>query len=130
MLSPKFISPKLDKKTLSKKLLVFVTMHSLLIISQCLFELLKDVDQEENTSEFDACAASLVQRGIVRHSDKTIRLYAACCLTEIIRIYAPDAPYTDEQLKVLILSCPHRSLLCVCVCGCVCGWVDVECLGV
>lgn len=29
-----------------------------------------------------------------------VRAFAACCLADVLRIYAPDAPYTQEELRV------------------------------
>lgn len=35
------------------------------------------------------------------HPSKDVRCLLACCIADIFRIFAPDAPYTDpEQLKV------------------------------
>lgn len=47
-----------------------------------------------------------------------VRLYAALSLCHILRINAPDTPYTDEQLQVwaglpaLLLLLPAHVLLC------------------
>ena len=29
-----------------------------------------------------------------------VKAYAACCLADLLRIYAPDAPYTETELRV------------------------------
>ena len=29
-----------------------------------------------------------------------VKAYAACCLADILRVYAPDAPYTGDELRV------------------------------
>ena len=51
-------------------------------------------------------AMSLVRQGTVGNKDKLVRLYAATAIAEVLRVYAPDAPYEDEDLKVesLIIS--------------------------
>lgn len=36
---------------------------------------------------------------LIRHKDKDVRVLVATCISEIMRIVAPDAPYTDEVLK-------------------------------
>lgn len=33
-------------------------------------------------------------------SSRGVKAYAACCLADILRVCAPDAPYTAEQLRV------------------------------
>jgi hypothetical protein len=45
-------------------------------------------------------AAALIQKDRLQHKSEDVRLLVACALTDIIRIYAPDAPYDDEALKV------------------------------
>lgn len=46
----------------------------------------------------ESYAENLVHSSILCHRDQHVRLLTACCLSEILRIYAPDAPYTTEQL--------------------------------
>lgn len=40
------------------------------------------------------------QQSIVRHKDKDVKLLAASCISEVLRLCAPDAPYEDPTLKV------------------------------
>ena len=35
-----------------------------------------------------------------------MRLFAACILADLMRVYAPDAPYDDDTFKVIPLACP------------------------
>ncbi|CAN0539669.1 unnamed protein product, partial [Scytosiphon promiscuus] len=35
---------------------------------------------------------------LVVTKDRDVRLLVACCLVEVLRIYAPDAPYTEDQI--------------------------------
>lgn len=42
--------------------------------------------------------ADLLDRKLLRHKDKGIKAFISCCLSDILRLYAPDAPYTDVQL--------------------------------
>ena len=44
-------------------------------------------------------APLLVKRHIVNSTDDTVQLYVSCCLAEIIRVFAPNAPYNEVQLK-------------------------------
>jgi sister-chromatid-cohesion protein PDS5 len=36
---------------------------------------------------------------LIQHKDKYVRILVACCLSDILRLYAPDAPFTPNQLK-------------------------------
>ncbi len=40
---------------------------------------------------------------LLQHSSREVRILLACCLADILRMFAPDAPYGDpEQLKVCL----------------------------
>lgn len=45
-------------------------------------------------------ARELVAVGLLQHKDNGVKAYAACCLADMLRLHAPDAPYTAVQLKV------------------------------
>ena len=32
--------------------------------------------------------------------DRTVKAYLACCLADLLKIYAPDAPYSELELRV------------------------------
>jgi sister-chromatid-cohesion protein PDS5 len=40
-----------------------------------------------------------VNKKLISHKDFGVQSLVACCLSDILRIYAPDAPYTDRQLS-------------------------------
>ncbi|CAN7035358.1 hypothetical protein IGI04_032375 [Brassica rapa subsp. trilocularis] len=42
---------------------------------------------------------ALVSADLLRHPDSDVRVYVVSCLTEIMRITAPEAPYNDDQMK-------------------------------
>ncbi|KAM0917251.1 hypothetical protein ACQ4PT_009670 [Festuca glaucescens] len=42
---------------------------------------------------------SLVQTSLLSHKDKDVRLLVAVCFIEVMRILAPDPPFTDEIFK-------------------------------
>ena len=44
---------------------------------------------------------ALVVKELLNHLDEDVRVVVASCISEITRITAPDAPYDDEQMKVL-----------------------------
>ncbi|KAF8419563.1 hypothetical protein EV426DRAFT_719909 [Tirmania nivea] len=47
-----------------------------------------------STAARDLCAPALMQ-----HKDKGVKAYVACGLAEMLRLHAPDAPYTAGQLR-------------------------------
>ncbi|GAA5907023.1 hypothetical protein JCM8208_004491 [Rhodotorula glutinis] len=61
---------------------------------------LRDFDQDlVDTSSLDDLAAQLRQPNLLLHKDKGVKAYAAACLVDVLRLYAPEAPYTPAQLK-------------------------------
>ncbi|KAF9933605.1 hypothetical protein FBU30_005044 [Linnemannia zychae] len=63
---------------------------------------LKELEQETvDTKSLSAITKQLVESSIVNHKDKGIRIYAACCIADMLRLYAPDAPYNNTQLKAI-----------------------------
>ena len=68
---------------------------------QSLSKEMREMDQEENEREsFTKVAKELVNPNLLAHKDKGIRAWTACCLVDILRLCAPDAPYTGQQLRV------------------------------
>jgi len=80
--------------------------------------LLAELDQSPPQSTHNAmkgCSEALVSTSLLRHKDKEVGLLVAICISEIMRIVAPDAPYSDETLKVisgLLLFLPWFILAC------------------
>ena len=46
---------------------------------------------------------------LLEYQDPEVKLFVACCAADVLRIYAPEAPYADEQLKVFTLICSRVS---------------------
>ena len=59
--------------------------------------------QEENAyDEYVPLCLHLAEDGFLNHPSKDVKLLVACCIADILRIYAPEAPYKDqEQVKVI-----------------------------
>ena len=72
-----------------------------------LYTELADIEQDENRDDLTAIAKSLVDSTLVKHKDMVVRAFTSCCLAEILRLFAPDAPYTVTQLTVgpLAVTC-------------------------
>ena len=46
----------------------------------------------------------VVKPELLKHQDREVKLLVATCICEITRITAPEAPYTDDILKVRFSS--------------------------
>jgi sister-chromatid-cohesion protein PDS5 len=53
---------------------------------------------EELPKGLKQIASHLVSKRIIGHADKDVRLMASCCLVDIFRVYAPEAPFGDEEM--------------------------------
>ncbi|KAG7091856.1 hypothetical protein E1B28_008258 [Marasmius oreades] len=61
---------------------------------------LASLDQEQiDTSSLSTVRKELISNSILHHKDRGVKAYAACCLADILRLYAPDAPYTQPELR-------------------------------
>ncbi|AEO58089.1 hypothetical protein MYCTH_2305146 [Thermothelomyces thermophilus ATCC 42464] len=62
---------------------------------------LAEMDQETtDTSSLTKVAKEVASHQLLNHKDKGVRAYTACCVVDILRLCAPDAPFTPSQLKV------------------------------
>ncbi|XP_074650507.1 sister chromatid cohesion protein PDS5 homolog A-like [Tubulanus polymorphus] len=59
----------------------------------------REMGQEDN-SQYRSLALYLASEPFMDHTNKDIRLLTACCLADVFRIFAPDAPYMDDAEKV------------------------------
>ncbi|XP_061108387.1 sister chromatid cohesion protein PDS5 homolog A-like [Conger conger] len=63
-----------------------------------------DQDSEDEKQQYLALALHLASDFFLRNPNKDVRLLVACCLADIFRIYAPEAPYTShDKLKDIFL---------------------------
>lgn len=70
---------------------------------------LRDMEQEDTDKDsLTHVAKELAGQNLLGHKDKGVRAFTACCLVDILRICAPDAPFTATMLKVC-LRCVLRS---------------------
>lgn len=68
---------------------------------QALSKELKEMEQgESDRDSFTKVAKELAFPGLLHHKDRGVRAWVACCLVDMLRLCAPDAPYTGAQLKV------------------------------
>ncbi|KAJ9425171.1 sister chromatid cohesion protein PDS5 [Fusarium oxysporum] len=63
---------------------------------------LSDLDQ--GAADLDSIrdvAKQLGHRNLLQHKDGGVKAYTACCLVDILRLFVPDAPFTDDQIKMI-----------------------------
>ena len=113
------ISSKLSSEELVKRLRVSVNQLShfttellrfKLCCSQACSKFLAETEDLEDrlTSPLASLSAVLVEPFIHHHKTRDVRLLAACCMAELFRLFYPDPPYDEDQLKVS--SLPSSSI--------------------
>ena len=73
------------------------------MIDQQAISVLSDMDQSPSMSILESMQPflkAIVKPELLKHQDKDVKLLVASCLCEITRITAPEAPYSDDILKV------------------------------
>ncbi|KAF8189855.1 cohesin-associated protein Pds5 [Mycena galopus ATCC 62051] len=67
---------------------------------QLLHRELADLEQElVDVNSLGSVRKELINPSILLHKDRGVKAYAACCLADILRLTAPDAPYTQGELR-------------------------------
>lgn len=62
---------------------------------------------EENLSRYSPLALHLVKDFFLNHESKDVQLLVACCIADILRVYAPEAPFSfkePNQIKVSVTN--------------------------
>lgn len=76
------------------------TTDALLKKLQTLQAELSGLEQEHiDVKSLGSVRKELIQVTILLHKDKGVKAYTACCLADLLRLYAPDAPYTADELR-------------------------------
>lgn len=66
---------------------------------------LQSLPQEETDRKtLKGVSQELAHGHLLGHRDKGVRAWTACCLVEIFRLCAPDAPFTQPQLTVRLAA--------------------------
>lgn len=47
------------------------------------------------------CLNAIAKPELLKHQDRDIKVLVATCICEITRITAPEAPYSDDVLRVI-----------------------------
>ncbi len=78
-----------------------IPVADLLTRLQALSTELRRLEQDQvDRTAFTKVAQDLASANLLGHKDKGIRAYVACCVVDILRLCAPDAPFKNAQLKV------------------------------
>lgn len=63
-------------------------------------EMMEMEQDETDKGSLTKVAKELVGTNLLHHKDRGVRAWTAACLVDVLRICAPDAPFTPQQLKV------------------------------
>ena len=78
-----------------------IPIADLLSRLQTLAQELRTLEQEEIENEsLRKVSQELASAHLLAHKDKGVRAWATCCIVDLLRLCAPDAPFTRNQLKV------------------------------
>ncbi|KAJ5918640.1 hypothetical protein N7466_010632 [Penicillium verhagenii] len=78
---------------------------------QTLAQELRQLEQEEIDKEsLRKVSQELASAQLLAHKDKGVRAWATCCLVDVLRLCAPDAPFTRNQLKD-VFTCIVTSII-------------------
>lgn len=71
------------------------------LLFQVLTHTLQNLGQDEGLyQQYIPLALHLADEQFLTHSSKDVQLLIACCIADVLRVYAPEAPYKDqEQIK-------------------------------
>ncbi|PWN48272.1 ARM repeat-containing protein [Violaceomyces palustris] len=73
---------------------------------------LAEMEQDAvQVDSLDGVKVELVQANLMLHKDKAVKANVACCLADLLRLYAPDAPYTVNELKDIFQFFLHQLTL-------------------
>ncbi|KAH9477762.1 Sister chromatid cohesion protein pds5 [Psilocybe cubensis] len=77
-----------------------ITADTLLKKLQTLHTQLAALDQDNvDVASLSTARTELIDRSLLLHKERGVKAYTACCLADILRLYAPEAPYTQNELR-------------------------------
>ncbi|KAG9013484.1 hypothetical protein FRB94_002559 [Tulasnella sp. JGI-2019a] len=92
-------APVAEKLTFSDKLVKGHPTDVLIKKLKVLHSELAEIDQERvDAKSLSTVRKELIHTSLLLHKDKGVKAYVACCLADLLRLYAPDAPYTAHEL--------------------------------
>jgi len=80
---------------------------------QTLAHTLQAMGQDEGMyQQYIPLALHLAEEHFLMHQSKDVQLLIACCIADVLRVYAPEAPYKDaEQVNIIIITIHSYNLL-------------------
>jgi len=76
-------------------------VSDLLTRLKALLDELRTIDQEEAHREsLMPIAESLAHQSLLQHKDNGVRAWTVCCIVDMLKLFAPDAPYPASKLRV------------------------------
>lgn len=61
-------------------------------------DLLQECEQDIKAAQkFHKCAVGLATDALLTHKNAQVRLLTACCLADVIRVFAPKPPFDHED---------------------------------
>ncbi|KAI5955434.1 PDS5 [Candida margitis] len=61
-------------------------------------------DADVDLSSLKSVTKDLVDKRLLNHPSIGVQAFACCCISDILRLHAPNAPYQDEQLSLVFES--------------------------
>lgn len=87
---------KFNEKLVGKGLSTDALLKKLKVLQSELAEF----DQENvDLKSLAGTCKELISPSMLLHKEKGVKAYVACCLADLLRLYAPDAPYTAAELQ-------------------------------
>ena len=78
-----------------------IGVSDLLTRLKALLDELRTIDQEEaHRDSLMPVAESLAHQSLLQHKDNGVRAWTVCCIVDMLKLFAPDAPYPASKLKV------------------------------
>lgn len=73
----------------------------LAFLHQALHTELANLEQElVDVDTLNNVCRELIEPTLMLHKDRAVKAFVACCLADMLRLYAPNAPFTASELKV------------------------------
>ncbi|KAK6618691.1 hypothetical protein RUM43_013082 [Polyplax serrata] len=61
-------------------------------------------DEEGQLQQYVPLSLHLAEEAFMHHPSRDVQLLIACCIADVLRVYAPEAPYKDpEQVKTIFI---------------------------
>lgn len=77
-----------------------ISVSQLLTRLKALLDELRTMDQDDaHRDSLMPVAQELAHQSLLQHKDNGVRAWAVCCIVDMLKLFAPDAPYPASKLK-------------------------------